>query len=113
MTREELDEHIEYVSHIACGYPPISIMASEVERWLKDIRDNGITEPKKYTIKIFPSPFSYLNMTNNGSEATTSGLNEPGGWRLAFTKSEIEHLKQRDDLAIDWDKAIIEPVEDE
>ena len=52
MTREELDEHIEYVSHTACGYPPISIMASEVERWLKDIRDNGIEPNIEFVLTI-------------------------------------------------------------
>lgn len=26
---------------------------------------------------------------------------------------EIEKLKRRDDIAIDWDKAIIKPVEDD
>ena len=30
-----------------------------------------------------------------------------------FTQSEIDEVKQRDDIAIDWSKAIIEPVEDD
>lgn len=32
---------------------------------------------------------------------------------MQLTKKEIEQLKQRDDLAIDWDKAKVEPVEDD
>jgi len=30
-----------------------------------------------------------------------------------FTQEEIDKLKERKDLAIDWDKAIIEPVREE
>lgn len=29
-----------------------------------------------------------------------------------FTQAEIDELKQRDDIAIAWDKAKIEPVEE-
>lgn len=31
--------------------------------------------------------------------------------KTQFTQTEIDEFKQRDDIAIDWDKAIIEPVE--
>ncbi len=31
----------------------------------------------------------------------------------AYTQEEIDKLKERKDLAIDWDKAIIEPVREE
>lgn len=33
--------------------------------------------------------------------------------KSSFTKKEIEELKKRDDIAIDWDKAELEEVDDE
>lgn len=33
--------------------------------------------------------------------------------KTRFTQSEIDELKQRDDLAIDWNKAIIKEVRDD
>lgn len=112
MTREELDEHIEYCSHTTCGYPPISIMASEVERWLEDIRDNGITDIK-YTVQVIKGDDqSFLNQVVDDKTFCMENDYEDKSMRTRFTQSEIDKFKQRDDLAIDWDKAIIEPVED-
>lgn len=68
---------------------------------------------QKYTIQIFPNSFGYLNISNDGSKADVGDLTECRGWHMTFTKSEIEQLKQRDDLAIDWDKTKIEPVGEE
>lgn len=113
MTREELDEHIEYVSHTACGYPPISIMASEVERWLEDIRDNGITEPKKYTIKVLGNDEAFLIKTPKGGFYFGTLISADAyGDQKEFTQAEIDKFKKCGDIAIDWNKAIIEPVED-
>ena len=65
---------------------------------------------QKYTIKVFPNSFGYLTTDDSLSKAFSSNLAKFEGCRTAFTKQEIEQLKQCDDLAIDWDKAIIEPV---
>lgn len=115
MTREELDEHIEYVSHTACGYPPISIMASEVERWLKDIRDNGIEPAKKYRILVKHIENSYYEMwlfyEGDGVFNTVSDKAEINTVR-SFTRTQIEDLKKNDDVAIDWNKAVIAVGED-
>ena len=46
-------------------------------------------------------------------EVIISNLCEGSGYKTKFTQAEINELKQRDDLAIDWDKVIIKPVEDE
>ena len=115
MTREELDEHINYVSHTACGYLPISIMASEVERWLKDIRDNGIEPAKKYRILVKHIENSYYEMwlfyEGDGVFNTVSDKAEINTVR-SFTRTQIEDLKKNDDVAIDWNKAVIAVGED-
>ena len=115
MTREELDEHINYVSHTTCGYPPISIMASEVERWLKDIRDNGIEPAKKYRILVKHIENSYYEMwlfyEGDGVFNTVSDKAEINTVR-SFTRTQIEDLKKNDDVAIDWNKAVIAVGED-
>lgn len=119
MTREELNEHIEYVSHTACGYPPISIMASEVERWLKDIRDNGIEPAKKYRIRINDKNLQtslYLCdvcgdmlFAPENDQFLAYRVTKDKNYAATFTKKFImDHFKNY--LAIDWEKAL-EPVE--
>lgn len=66
---------------------------------------------QKYTIKVAPTSLGYFGIDYDEGDATIdSSKNE--FYQTYFTKSEIEQLKQRDDLAIDWDKAKIEPVEE-
>lgn len=67
---------------------------------------------QKYTIKVFPNSFGYLTIDDSCSEVTISDLTESYDCQVKFTKPEIEQFKQRDDLAIDWNKAKIEPVEE-
>lgn len=70
---------------------------------------------KKYTIKVLKGKAAeegcnYLNvnfLTNGISFGTNITFDD---WRASFTKSEIEELKKRDDIAIDWDKAELEEV---
>lgn len=66
---------------------------------------------QKYTIKVAPTSLGYFGIDYDEGDATIdSSKNE--FYQTYFTKSEIEQLKQRDDLAIDWDKTKIEPVEE-
>ena len=66
---------------------------------------------QKYTIKVAPTSLGYFGIDYDEGDATIdSSKNE--FYQTYFTKSEIERLKQLNDLAIDWDKAKIEPVED-
>ena len=66
---------------------------------------------QKYTVKVLGDDGAFLIKTPNGSFyfGTLSTANAYGD-QNGFTQAEIKKLKQRDDLAIDWDKAIIEPV---
>lgn len=69
----------------------------------------------KYTVKITDNSENYLHASscNNYNCFRFKPLNElPSWWVYKFTKQEIESFKKRDDLAIDWDKAIIEKAKD-
>lgn len=68
-------------------------------------------EPK-YTVQVLPSEYGFLyKLKNDLSDLTTSDIGRDctfsHQWGY-FTKSEIEG----DDLAVDWDKAIIKEVND-
>lgn len=108
MTRDELNKHIREIEI----YGNVNgIDLKDVYSWLEDIRDNGITDIK-YTVKVIPDDSTgYLSRDGDGTlyfgDNTEQMNNHP-----SFTQSEIEEFKKRDDIAIDWDKAIIEPVEE-
>lgn len=69
----------------------------------------------KYTVQVLPSEYGFLyKLKNDLSYLTTSDVGNDCTFNLQwgyFTQSEIDELKQRDDLAINWDKAIIKEVE--
>lgn len=67
---------------------------------------------KKYTIQVIANCASaYLNCNKGDNHMMFCSGIETDHVKTRFTQSEIDELKQRDDLAIDWNKAIIEPVE--
>lgn len=69
---------------------------------------------KKYTIQVIANYDSaYLNCHKEDNRMTFCDDIETDHVKTRFTKSEIDELKQRDDLAIDWNKAIIKEVKDD
>lgn len=67
---------------------------------------------KKYTIQVIANCASaYLNCNKGDNHMMFCSGIETDHVKTRFTQSEIDELKQCPDLAIDWDKAIIEPVE--
>lgn len=74
---------------------------------------------KKYAIKVFSGYYSvhfvdrYLVFNRETSIPLISSDYSDSKWQAHFTKEEIEALKNRDDIAIDWDKVELEEVEDE
>lgn len=69
----------------------------------------------KYTVRITNGTESYLHansMVDYKDVCFDNLINYSSVWVNKFTKGEIESFKKRDDLAIDWDKAIIEKVEE-
>lgn len=81
---------------------------------LKDIRDNGITEPKRYTVRTLKDESSsYLIIMPFDNHSAFYGTIEQAkacGDQYSFTQAEMDNLKKRDDIAIDWNKAVIKPV---
>ena len=73
---------------------------------------------KRYTVQIFPNERGYLRVDHESE--TSDEVSYSIGWpetigyltQTEFTKSEIEELKKRDDIAIDWNKAELEEVDD-
>lgn len=65
---------------------------------------------KKYTIQILGGRFGYLNFYKEENIYMIDDISVSKGFKHKFTQSEIKALKQRDDIAIDWNKAIIEEV---
>lgn len=69
---------------------------------------------KKYTIQVIANCASaYLNCNKEDNHMTFCDDIETDYIKTRFTQSEIDELKQRDDFAIDWDKAIIKEVKDD
>jgi len=68
-------------------------------------------EEKKQYVKIFDGGLGYLNIDISTGNMTTDGVYETGTVKTEFTDKEIEHLKQRDDIPLDWNKVNLEEAE--
>lgn len=74
---------------------------------------------KKYTVQVLPNEKGYLHVDHKGE--VSDEVSYSIGWpedsyyltQTEFTKSEIEELKTRDGVAIDWNKVEIEEVDDD
>lgn len=68
-------------------------------------------EEKKYTVQVIKDDDgSYINRAIDCGDIFLSSNDHV---QTNFTRSEIEKFMQRDDIAIDWDKAIIKEVHDD
>ena len=70
---------------------------------------------KKYAVKVLKDDIAtldsrYLSVNYQRNLVAFSDEYEIEGWHTLFTKSEIEELKKRNDIAIDWNKAEIEEM---
>ena len=73
---------------------------------------------KKYAVKVLKDDIAtldsqYLSVNYQANRVAFSDEYEMEGWRTSFTKNEIEKLKKRDDIAIDWDKVELEEMDNE
>lgn len=111
MTREELNEQIEELEKLRECVSDVSLASPALfgaVNTLKDIRDNGITD-QKYTVQVVKNDKGgYLNACQDGYELLDKS--ETDYYQTQFTKEEIKAMKKSPELAIDWNKAIIEPV---
>ncbi|MDT4758328.1 hypothetical protein [Lactiplantibacillus plantarum] len=65
--------------------------------------DERAEETKQY-VKVFDNEFGYLNIDDSNGDMVISGMPESHGYKTKFTDKDIEELKQRDDIPLDWDK---------
>ena len=68
---------------------------------------------EKYTVEVFKTDYGILKKDVKRYSPFLGNSLDNEFYKSHFTKLEIEKLKRRDDIAIDWDKAIIKPVEDD
>lgn len=65
----------------------------------------------KYTVQVIKhDEYSYVNLDAISKEVWFRSTYGGVHIKTRFTQSEIEELKKRDDIAIDWDKAIIKEI---
>ena len=65
-------------------------------------------EEKKYYVKVFDNEFGYLNIDISTGEMNVSCKFVGLGYKTEFTNKDIEELKQRDDIPLDWNKVTLE-----
>ncbi|WP_455387145.1 hypothetical protein [Lactiplantibacillus pentosus] len=65
-------------------------------------------DEKKYYVKIYDSGIGYLNINNFTGKMSVNNISEGNGYKTKFTNKDIEELKQRDDIPLDWDKVRFE-----
>lgn len=114
MTRDELNTHINDIKHW-----PTGMFGSIIIGWLEDIRDNGITEPKKYRIRLegFNSDNGqqYLTAGKSGKNRLFACALKPG-LKQEFTSDEINEIINQLDFKGTWLTDMVrtglEPVED-
>lgn len=73
--------------------------------------DNPKPIEEKYTVQVFPDDHGYLNWDEDDRTFCIDNSCESEAYQPHFTQAEINEFKQYKDIAIDWDKAIIKPVE--
>lgn len=65
-------------------------------------------EAKKYFIHVFEGSVGYLNVNIPMSKTSLDNSIEMPGIETKFTLKEIERLKQREDVPLDWHKVHFE-----
>lgn len=68
-------------------------------------------EEKKHYVKVFDNDFGYLNIDNSHGDMVIANMSAGYGYNTKFTDKEIEELKQRDDIPLDWSKVTFEDAE--
>lgn len=61
-------------------------------------------EEKRYYVKIYDSKLGYLNINKFTDKMVVKNVFGGKKYKTKFTDKEIEQLKQRDDVPLDWNK---------
>jgi len=68
---------------------------------------------KRHYVKVFDGPLGFLNINTDNGIMCVYNSEEMGIFKTKFTDKEIKELKNRDDVAVDWDKVRIWDVEED
>lgn len=74
--------------------------------------DERIGEKEQY-VKVCDDKLGYLNINTFTNKMKLSSSFEGNGFKTKFTDKDIEELKQRDDIPLDWEKVHFEGAEQE
>lgn len=74
--------------------------------------DERAKENKHY-VKVYDSRVGYLNINEDTGKMTINDVFEGNSIKTKFTDKDIEQLKQRNDIPLDWNKVKLEEVEDD
>lgn len=66
---------------------------------------------KKYYVKVFNNELGYLNINILTGKVTADEKSETDSIKTKLTSKTIEQLKQREDVALDWNKVKFEEAE--
>lgn len=69
-------------------------------------------EEKRHYVKVFDNEFGYLNIDISTGKMNVSGRFVGYGYKTEFTDKEIEELKQRNDIPLDWKKVELEEADE-
>ncbi len=68
-------------------------------------------EEKKYYVKVYDSGMGYLNINNFTGNMSVDDVSEVNGYKTKFTNKDIDELKKRGDIPLDWNKVTLEEAE--
>lgn len=88
-------------------------MSHEMLNCLREAMGLKKKKQPKYTIQVVPDFRGFLNEDLKSGRFFIDSVIENDKCQTRFTLAEINKLKQRDDIAIDWNKAKIELVNDD
>ena len=70
-------------------------------------------EEKKYYVKVYDSLTGYLNINYFTGKMSVDSESEGNGCKTKFTDKDINELKQRDDIPLDWNKVKLEETDED
>lgn len=68
-------------------------------------------EVKKYYVKVYDSGIGYLNINYFTGKMSVDDVSEGNGYKTKFTNKDIDGLKKRGDIPLDWNKVTLEEAE--
>ena len=75
---------------------------------IEEVKNESSNKEKMFLVKVFEGNFGYLFYDENKKEYYTGSISEGTqikGQKCLFTKDEIDKLRPRKDIAINWTKA--------